>query len=57
MMRTSVSIDYDDGSRTVEASNGELTVRDENGNVVREVEYAGHPPKAYVVTSSAEVCE
>jgi len=54
---TPVSIDYDDASRTAEASNGELTVRDEDGNIVREVEFAGYPVKVYVVTATAEVCE
>ena len=52
-----LSIDYDDASLTAAASNGELTVRDEHRNVVREVEYEGYPMKVYVVTATAEVCE
>jgi hypothetical protein len=52
-----LSIDYDDASLTAEASNGELTVRDEHRNIVREVEYAGYPMKVYGVTATAEVCE
>jgi hypothetical protein len=55
--RTPLTIDYDDAARTAEASNGELSVRDGNGNLVREVEFAGYPPKDYVVTATAEVCE
>jgi hypothetical protein len=54
---TPLSIDYDDASLAVESSNGELTVRDGDRNIVREVEYAGYPVKVYVVTATAEVCE
>ena len=52
-----ISIDYDDASLTAESSNGELTTRDENRNIVREIEFSGYRMKVYVATATAEVCE
>jgi YD repeat-containing protein len=52
-----LSVEYDDTSLTATASNGELAVRDDHRNIVREVEFGGSPAQVYVVTATAEVCE
>jgi YD repeat-containing protein len=52
-----LSLTYDDAARTVRVSNGELVTRDSDGNVVREVEFAGADVSQYGVTSTAQICE
>jgi len=51
-----LTLRYDDAAGMVELSNGELTVRDKNGNVVEEAEFGGSP-HVFVIQELAEVCE
>jgi hypothetical protein len=51
-----LTLHYDDAAGRVESSNGEFTVRDKNGNVVEEAEFAGSP-RVFLIQELAEVCE
>ena len=51
-----LTLRYDDAARRVEASNGEYTVRDANGNVVEEAEFYG-APHVFIIQELAEVCQ
>jgi hypothetical protein len=53
-----VSIWYDDARRTMRSSIGELAVRDQDGNLVREVEIVGGRLSASdsVIEATAEAC-
>jgi hypothetical protein len=53
-----VSIWYDDASRTMRSSIGELAVQDQDGNLVREIEIIGGRPSArdFVIEATAEAC-
>jgi hypothetical protein len=55
---TPVSIWYDDASRTMRSSIGELAVQDQNGNLVREIEIVGGrlSTSDYVIEATAEAC-
>jgi hypothetical protein len=55
---TPVSIWYDDASRTMRSSIGELAVQDQNGNLVREIEIVGGQLSTsdYVIEATAEAC-
>jgi hypothetical protein len=53
-----VSIWYDDPSRTMRSSIGELAVQDRDGNLVREIEIVGGRLLAsdFVIEATAEAC-
>lgn len=55
---TPFSIVYEDATRTMRSSIGELAVQDEDGNLVREVEVIGGSTMAseYAIQATAEVC-
>jgi len=52
-----MTVGYDDAARRAVASNGELQVRDADGNVIEEIEFAGSPAHIIVIQERAEVCE
>ncbi len=53
-----VSIWYDDASRTMRSSIGELAVQNQDGNLVREIEIVGGRLSAsdFVIEATAEAC-
>jgi hypothetical protein len=52
-----LSITYDDAARVMQTSNGEFVQRDQDGNIVKEVEFSDDPETDYVVTGSATACQ
>jgi len=55
----SITIRYDDATRTMNASNGESTTVDANGNVIREVVVSGFGEPGIIertIQTTAEIC-